>query len=88
MPQLFLADGTGGVNLVTQNEERDFGKLFNREQGIELGFRFRETFKVSAVDEEDDSVDLGEVVAPEPTSWEPRLSRPFTSNCWRCSPCW
>jgi len=38
VPQLFLADSTGGIDLVAQNEERDLGKLFNREQGVELGF--------------------------------------------------
>jgi hypothetical protein len=37
MPQLFLADGTRSINLVTQNKEGDLGKLFNREQGVELG---------------------------------------------------
>jgi len=37
MPQLFFTDSTGGVNLVTQDEERDLGKLFDREQGIEFG---------------------------------------------------
>jgi len=38
VPQLFLADGTRGIDLVAQDKERDLGKLFNREQGIELGF--------------------------------------------------
>ena len=38
VPQLFLTDGTRGINLVTQNKERDLGEFFNREQGIELGF--------------------------------------------------
>jgi len=37
MPQLFFADSTGGVNFVTQNEEGNLGKFFNREQGIEFG---------------------------------------------------
>lgn len=74
VPQLLLADGTWSINLVTQNEERDLGKLFNREQGIELGFRFREALKISAVDEEDNSIDLWEVVTPEPASWGLRLS--------------
>ena len=36
MPQLFFTNSTGGVNLVTQDEEGDFGKLFDREQGIEF----------------------------------------------------
>ena len=38
MSQLLFADSTGGVNLVTQNEEGNLGKFFNREQCIELGF--------------------------------------------------
>lgn len=66
--QLFLTDGTGGIDFVTQDEEWDLGKFFDREQGIELGFRFIETIMVGTVDEEDDPVDLGEVVAPESTS--------------------
>ena len=36
MSQLFLANSTGGVNLVTQDEEGDLGKFFNREQGVQL----------------------------------------------------
>ena len=36
--QLFLTDGTRSINLVTQDEERNLGKLFNREQGIEFSF--------------------------------------------------
>ena len=37
MPQLFFTDSTGGVNLVTQDEEGNLSELFDREQGIELG---------------------------------------------------
>ena len=70
VPQLFFADGTGGIDLVTQDEEGNLGEFFNREQCVEFGFRFRETLEISAVDEEDDSVDLGEVVTPESTSWD------------------
>ena len=31
VPQLFLADGARGINLVTQNKERNLGKLLNRQ---------------------------------------------------------
>ena len=37
MPQLLFTDSTGGVNLVTQDEEGNLGKFFDREQGIEFG---------------------------------------------------
>ena len=36
-PQLFFSESTGGVNFVTQDEEGNLGKLFGREQAIELG---------------------------------------------------
>lgn len=78
--QFFLAHGTGGIDLVTQNKERNLGEFFNREQGIELGFRLGKTLEIGAVDKEDDSVDFREVVAPEPTSWGSSLNHTLTSN--------
>jgi hypothetical protein len=39
--------------------------LLDGEESVELGFGFSETFKVGAVDEEYDSVDFREVIAPE-----------------------
>jgi len=80
VPQFFLADGTGGIDLVAQNKERNLGKFFNREQGIELGFRFGETLEIGTVDEEDDAIDFGEVVTPEPTSWGSSLNHTLMSN--------
>ena len=31
VPQLFLTDGTRGINLVTQDKERNLGELLNRQ---------------------------------------------------------
>ena len=68
VPQLFLANSTRGIDFVTQNEERNLCELFDGEQGIKFGFRFGEAIEIGAVDEEDNSVNLGEVVTPESTS--------------------
>jgi len=68
MPQLFLTDSTGCIDLVTKNKEGNLGKLLNGEEGVEFGFRFGESLEVGAVDEEDNAVDLREIVAPEATS--------------------
>lgn len=65
MSQLLLAHGTRGINLVSENKEGDLGQLLDGEKRIQLSLRLREPLEVSAVDEEDDAVDFGEVVAPE-----------------------
>jgi len=70
VPQLFLTHGTRCVNLVTEDEERDFGQLLNGEESIELGFGFGETLKVSAIDEEHNAIDFREVVTPETAGWK------------------
>ena len=36
--QLFLANSTGGVDLVAQNKEGNLVEFFDRKQGIELSF--------------------------------------------------
>jgi len=64
MPEFFLADGTGCVNLVSENKERNLGKLFNRKQSIQFSFGLCKTFKLGTVDQKDDAVDFREVVAP------------------------
>lgn len=69
MSELLLADSTECVDLVAENEEGNLGEFLDGEQCIKLGLRFSETFVVSRVDQEDDTVDLGEVVAPEATGY-------------------
>ena len=69
VPQLLLADCARGVDLVAEHEEGHLRELLDGEQGVELRFRLGEALKVGAVDEEDDAVNLGEVVAPETASW-------------------
>lgn len=68
MSELLLAYRTRRVDLVTKDEERNLRELLNGKESIELSLRLREPLKVGAVDEEDDAVDLGEVVTPEPAS--------------------
>jgi len=62
---LILGDGIGVVDLVAQNNEGNLGELFHREKGVELGLGLLESLVVLGVDEEDDTVDLGEVIAPD-----------------------
>lgn len=66
--ELLLRDGTGGVNLVTENKEGNLVELLDGEEGVELGFRLVEALRVLRVYEEDDAVDFGEVVLPEAAS--------------------
>lgn len=65
--QLLLAHSSYSVDLVAKDQERNFSELLDGEQRVELGFRLGETLVVGGVDQEDDTVDLGEVVAPETT---------------------
>ena len=65
MPEVVLAHRVGVVDLVAQDEEWDLGQLLDRQQRIELGFALREALVVGAVDEEDNTVYLGEVVTPQ-----------------------
>jgi hypothetical protein len=67
---LVLGDGIGVVDLVAKDNKGNLGKLFHREEGVELGLGLTESLVVLGVDKEDDTVDLGEVVAPD------------TSGCW------
>ncbi len=65
MSQLLLADGIRVIDLVPQDQKGHFGEVFHGEQGVKLGFGFREALEVFGVDEEDDAGDFGEVVAPQ-----------------------
>lgn len=67
---MVFRDSAGCVNLVTEDEEGDFRKFFDREEGVEFSLCLWETFDIRRVDEENDCVDFGEVVAPETTSCE------------------
>lgn len=67
MPQLLLADSVRVIDLVAQNEEGDFGKVFHGEEGVELGLGFGEAFVVLGVDKEDDPANFRKVVAPQAT---------------------
>lgn len=69
VPKLLLADSTGCVDLVTKNKERHLCELLDAEEGVEFGLALREALEVGTVDKEDDTVDLREVVAPQPTSF-------------------
>jgi hypothetical protein len=66
VPELLLRDRAGRVDLVPEDEERHLRELLDREELVELGLALGEALEVGAVDEEDDTVDLGEVVAPQP----------------------
>lgn len=66
--KLLLRNGTGGVNLVTKNEEGNLVQLLNGEEGVKFRLGLVETLGVLRVDEEDDAVDFGEVVLPEAAS--------------------
>jgi hypothetical protein len=79
MSQFLLADRTSGINLVAENKEGDLRKLLNSKKGIKLCLGLGETLKVSAVDKEDNTVNLREVVAPKSTglklwSWDVNMT--------------
>jgi hypothetical protein len=65
VPQLLFADRTRSINLISKNEERNLGQFLNRQKRIKLGFRLGKALKIRTVDEENDAVNFGEVVAPE-----------------------
>lgn len=62
--ELLLTNGSARVNLVSEDEERNFGELLDGQESVELSFRFWESLKVGAVDEEDNAIHFGEVVTP------------------------
>lgn len=64
MSEFLLADGVRVIDFVAEDQEGDFGQVFHGQEGVELGFGFREAFVVFGVDEEDDAAYFGEVVAP------------------------
>jgi hypothetical protein len=69
MPQLVLGHGVGVVDLVAQDDEGNLGELLHGQEGVELGLGLGESLVVLGVDEEDDTVDVGEVVSPDTAGW-------------------
>jgi hypothetical protein len=65
MPKLLFAHSTRGVNFIAKDEEWNLGESFDGEEGVQFGFRLSEALKVSAVNNEDDPIGFGEVIAPE-----------------------
>ena len=65
MPELVLAHSARRINLITEDEEGDLRELLDGEQSVEFCLRLGEPLEVGTVDEEDDTVDFGEVVPPE-----------------------
>lgn len=63
--QLILGDGIGVVDLVAQDDEGHLGELLHGEECVEFGLGLGEALVVLGVNEEDDAVDLGCVVAPD-----------------------
>lgn len=68
MSHLVLGDGIGVVDLVAEDNKGNLGQLFHGEEGVEFGLGLAESLVVLGVDKEDDTVDLGEVVAPDTSS--------------------
>ena len=64
LAKFFLRTRARPVNFVAQDEDGAVGQLLVCEEGVELSLGFCEPAPVAAVDEEDDGVDGGEVVAP------------------------
>lgn len=64
IPQLILTHRARRIDLVAEEHEGDFRELLDGEERVEFGFGFVESFRVLRVDEEDDSVNFGEVVLP------------------------
>lgn len=64
-----LRNGAGVVDLVAENDKGDLGELLHGQEGVELGLGLGEAVLVLGVDQEDDTVDLGEVVSPDTTSY-------------------
>ena len=65
MSHLILLAGSGVIDLVTQDDDGHLRKLLHREKGVELGLGLLESLVILGVDEEDDTVNLGEVIAPD-----------------------
>lgn len=65
MSQLVLGHGVRVVDLVPEDQKRRLREVFHGQEGVEFSFCFGQTFMVLGVDEEHNSRDFGEVVAPK-----------------------
>jgi hypothetical protein len=65
--QLVLGNGVGVVDLVAQDDKGNLGKLLHGQEGVELGLGLGKSLVVLGIDEEDDTVDVGEVISPDTT---------------------
>lgn len=65
--ELVLGHSIRVVDLVAENDKRHLGELLHLEQGVQLCLGLGEALVILGVDQEDDAVDLGEVVPPQPT---------------------
>lgn len=63
--EFLLAHGTRCVDLVTEDEERNFGKLLDGKQSVQFCLGLGEPLKVGTVDQEDDAIHFREIVAPK-----------------------
>ena len=70
MSELLLAHGARRVDLVAKDKERYLRELLDRKESVQLRLGLCETFEVGTVNQEDDTVYFGEVIAPEPTCCE------------------
>lgn len=50
MPQLLLAHGMGMIDLVPEDEERDFLQFLHGQQGVKFGLGFGKAFDILGVD--------------------------------------
>jgi hypothetical protein len=78
MTELVLTDGAGCVNFVAEDEEGNLGEVLDREERVQLGLGLGEALKVGGIDEEDDAIDLGEVVTPEPAGYRKVRKEPIS----------
>ena len=69
MSQLVLGDSIGVIDLVAEDDEGNLGKLLHGKESVEFGLGLRESLVVLGIDEEDYTVDLGEVISPDTASY-------------------
>lgn len=58
------------VDLVAEDQKGSLGEVLHGEKCVEFGFGFGEAFMILCIDEEDNTGDFGEVVAPETAGLE------------------
>lgn len=71
MSEHILRDGFRVIDLVAQDQKWDLGKFLHSQKGVKFSLGLGETFMINGIDEENDSVHIGEIVLPQTTSWRP-----------------